>query len=255
MSYTIFMRYNPEQPSKVSKYNKEMIEFLNKNIDAINGTGVELRLVLVDEDDNQMLKELSKKGISKVPALLGRNIKEPIQKIDKIKKFLLNNARTRKQIPKKGSDEELRDYQLDVMDPTGEEPDDDEYGDNNQRTAQINARLEFEKRRRDARNPRQNAGMTAADIIAQQKASRGRSLFGRRKPPAPKDDDSEGSDSDDDRPKKPKRRNRNRRERGNNMADNPAAIMAEERVRNQDEAVDKDLMTKFFEGRGVGTDD
>lgn len=252
-TYTVFMRYNPEQPSKVSKYNKEIIEFLNKNIDTINGTGIELRLVLIDEDDNQMLKELSKKGIKKVPALLGKNIKEPIQKLDKIKKFLLNNAKSRKPIPQKGSDEELRDFQLDVMDPTGDEPDDDdEYGDNAQRTTQIKARLEFEKRRRDSRNPRQGAGMTAADMIAQQKAMRGSSLFGRKKPPAQKhDDENSDSDSDDDKPKTRKSRRR-RGERGNNIADDPAAIMANERVRDQDEATDKDLMTKFWEGRGVG---
>lgn len=251
MSYTVFMKYNPAQPSKVSKYNKDIIEFLNKNIDSINGTGTEVRLVLIDEDDNQMLKELSKKGVSKVPALLGRNIKEPIQKVDKIKKFLMNNAKNRKAIPEKGSDEELRDYQLDVMDPTGEELDDDEYGDNNQRTAQINVRMEFEKKRRNSRNPQKGAAMSAADIIAQQKRSRGRGLIGRRKPPAPKDNHDDDSDDDEDEDPKPRRRGR-RPDRGNNMADDPAALMATERARNQDEAVDNDLMSKFWAGREVG---
>jgi len=256
MTYTVFMKYNPGQPNKVSKYNKDMIEFLNKNIDSINGTGTEVHLVLIDEDDNQTLKELSKKGVSKVPALLGRNIKEPIQKVDKIKKFLLSNAKNKRPIPKKGSDEELRDYQLDVMDPTGDEPDDDEFGngDSSQRTAQINARLEFEKRRRDARNPRQGAAMSAADIIAQQKRSRGRGMIGRRKPPAPKDDrDDDGDDDDeDDEDEDPKPRRRGRRPERNNNMDDPAAIMANERPRNQDEAVDNDLMSKFWAGRGVG---
>ena len=138
------------------------------------------------------------------------------------------------------------------MDPTGDEPDDDEYGDNNQRTAQINARLEFEKRRRNARNPKQGAAMSAADIIAQQKKSRGRGLIGRRKPPPPKDDrDDDSDDDEDDEDRKPRRRGR-RPDRDNNMADDPAALMATERPRNQDEAVDNDLMSKFWAGRGVG---
>lgn len=253
MSYTIFMKYNPEQPNKVSKYNKDMIEFFNKNIDQINNTGTEVRLVLIDEDDNQILKELSRKGISKVPALLGRNIKEPIQKIDKIKKFLMNNIKNRKAVPKKQGDEELRDYQLDLLDPTNDEPDDDENGDNNQRTSHINARLEFEKRRRDSRNPKANA-MSAADIIAQQKRSRGRGLMGHRKieKPAPRNDpDDDDDDNEDDAPKQ--RRGR-RAPRGNNMADDPAALMANERARNQEEAQDNDLMSKFWAGRGVGTE-
>ena len=256
-TYTVFMKYNPEQPSKVSKYNKDIIEFVNKNIDNINKTGTEVRLVLIDEDDNQMLKELSRKGVSKVPALLGRNIKEPIQKVDKIKNFLMSSVKNRKPIPQKNGDEELRDFQLDLLDPTNDESDDDEYGDNNQRTAQINARLEFEKRRRESRNPRPTS-MTAADIIAQQKRSRGRELIGKRrvedKPLRRDDDDDDDDKDDDDEDRKPRRGRRRRPARGNNMADDPAAIVANERPRNQDEAVDKDLMTKFWEGRGVGTD-
>lgn len=245
------MRYNPERPNKVSKYNKDIIEFFNKNIDQINSTGTEVRIVLIDEDDTNVLKSLHKKGVEKVPAMMGRNIKEPIQKVEKIKKFLLQNTKGKRAIPQKQGDEELRDYQLDMLDPTNDEPDDPEDGDNNQRTAHINARMEFERRRRESRNPKAMA-VSAADIVAQQKRSRGRSLLGRRKVERrPIEDDP---DSDDDEDDQPRRRRGNRRERRNNITDDPVAVIGMDRPRTADEAQDQDLSVKFWEGRGLGAD-
>jgi hypothetical protein len=243
MSYNIYMRYNPERPKEVSKPNKEMIEFTDKHIDQINRTGIEVVLTLIDQDDTETLKILEKKGVKKLPALLGKGIRDPIQKVDKIKKFLLNNAKSKKAIPMKDGSEELREYQWDAL-AAG---DDDAENDNKRSAADIQARMEFEKRRRDKHGQSSDKMMTADEIIAQQR--RGKQSQIRNKPRAP---DPPSSDDDSDEEEKPRRKKTGRRRTTNDP--DPADIMANMRATTQDEAIDNDLSTKFWSGRGVGTD-
>jgi hypothetical protein len=247
MSYNIYMRYNPEQPSKVSKYNKDIVEFINKNIDQINSTGIEIVLSLIDEDDTEALKLLQKKGVSKLPALLGRGIKEPIQKTDKIKKFLLSNAKTKKSIPVKNGDEELRDYQWDIMDQ------DDEEDESKRTDAEIRARVEYEQKRRSKRGQSNDKPATAAEIIAQQRRSRGQRVRNRpakEREPDPEDDPDD--EPEEDAPKN--RRNARRPTRRDNMDPDPVDILDNTRPKDQEEAMDNDLMSKFWSGRGVSSD-
>ncbi len=249
------MRYNPEQPTKVSKYNKEIIEFINKNIDSINGTGTEIVLNLIDEDDTESLKLLQKKGVSKLPALLGKGIKEPIQKTEKIKKFLLSNAKAKKPVPVKNGDEELRDYQWDIMDM---DDDDDEGKRGN---AEMQAKLEFEKKRRSRRGQSNDKPATAAEIIAQQRRSRGQrvrdrptKIRGREDNEDDRGDIDDHDDPDDDAPAPRRGGRRGARQTGrqDNMDPDPVNILASMRPRDQEEAGDNDLMSKFWSGRGVG---
>lgn len=242
------MRYNPEQPTKVSKYNKDIIEFINKNIDQINSTGIEIVLSLIDEDDNETLKLLQKKGVSKLPALLGKGIKEPIQKTDKIKKFLLSNFKTKKAIPVKNGDEELRDYQWDVME-MGDDKNEDEAGGRN--SAEIQARVEYETKRRERQRGQSNdKPMTADEIVAQQRRGRNQRVKSRKPVQRPRDDD------DDDEEEVPRqRRGKREKDRRGNMDPDPVDILNDMPARNQDEAIDNDLASKFWSGRGVGGGD
>lgn len=246
LSYNIFMRYNPEKPREVSKPNKEMIEFLDKNIDQINKTGTEIIITLFDQDDTETLKRLERKGVKKLPAMLGRGIQNPIEKVDKIKKYIMSNSKSKKPIPNKDYDEELKDYQWDAL-AMG---DDDAEGDTKRNGAEIRARVEFEQRRRKKGGQQSEKPLTADEIIARQR--RGRSAQIRQKPKRDPSPEYASSESEDEKPKSSSRQSRHR-EKNNNDPD-PADIMADMPARSRDEALDNDLSAKFWSGRGIGTD-
>lgn len=249
MSYNIYMRYNPERPNEVSKPNKEMIEFTDKHLDQMNKTGIEVVFVLIDQDDNETLHILEKKGVEKLPALMGKGIRNPIQKVDKIKKFLLSNTKSKKAIPVKNGDEELRDYQWDAL-AMG---DDNEDFDNKQSNADINARVEFETKRRNRKGQHSDKPMTADEIVAQQRRGKNTQMRNRRQPSPPPDDDPD--EDEDDRPRRRRGGNNRSKQRGSNIDPDPVDIMANMPARSQDEAIDNDLSAKFWQGRGVGTGD
>lgn len=242
MSYTIYMRYNPLQPKKVSKPNKEMIEFTDKNIDQINSRGTEVIINLIDEDDNESLRILEKKGVQKLPALLGKGISEPIQKVDKIKKFLLSNLKGKKSLPQKNGDEELRDYQWDILDMGDDNPD----GEGKRNDAEIRARVEYETKKRTKKGHSLEKMQTADEIIAQQRRGRARQNKERRHAAPVKND----SDSDDD--EQPRRGKSRRPERKNNMDPDPVDIINDMQANGEGDAQDNDLASKFWAGRGVG---
>lgn len=245
MTYNIYMRYNPERPTEVSKPNKEMIEFAEKNIDKMNKTGIEVVFVLIDQDDTESLRMLEKKGVTKLPALLGKGIRNPIEKVDKIKKFLLSNTKSKKPVPAKNGDEELKEYQWDTL-ALG---DDDQDYQNKQSDADIRSRVEFETKRRTRKSKTTDKAPTADEIVAQQR--RGKKAQIRNRPVVQSFSDSD-DDSDDDRPRSRKNKSR---QRGADIDADPVNIMANMPAHNQDEALENDLSSKFWQGRGVSTDD
>jgi hypothetical protein len=229
------MRYNPQKPTSVSKPNKEMIEYMNKSIDQINSTGVEIKIILIDEDDNQSLKMLEKKGVKKLPALFAKEFKEPIEKVDKIKKFLSSSLKSKRKLPSKSSGEELRDFQWGVLAAGDEE---DREGKDKQKESEIRARLDMERKRRDKHNRRTEKPLTPDEIVANERKKY--AANSRRK----QNDDYESDEEDE-----PKSRGRNR-----NDDPDPAEIMSTMPATSQDQALDNDLASKFWAGRGIGTD-
>ena len=244
------MRYNSEQPTKVSKCNKDIVEFISKNIDKINSTGLEIVFILIDEDDTDTLKKLEKRGVSMLPALMGKNINKPIQKTDKIKKFLLSSSSNKKPLPVKNGDEELTDYQWDILD-MGDEVEDNDGRRNN---AEIQARVEYENKRREKRGQSRDKPLSASEIVAQQMRGRNKPSNHRRsKTP---ESDEESDDEDDNRRRSKSSKNRGKKSGKNrNMDPDPVDIIADMPVRDQEEAMDNNLSTMFWSGRGVGVGD
>jgi hypothetical protein len=240
--YIIYMRYNTERPHEVSKPNKDMIEFADKYLDQINRTGTEITLTLIDQDNTDVLKKLEKKGVTKLPALLGNGLRDPIQKVEKIKKFLLSATKSKKPIPNKREDEALQDYQWGIL----EQGDDNINQDGKRNDAEVRAKLEFEARRRD-RGQNKTKAMTADEIVANQR--RGRASHSRTKPIV-QDSASDDSDDEDEQP----RRKSKRSGRKSNIDPNPADIISDMPAHNRDEQLDNDLSVKFWSGRGFDTE-
>lgn len=230
----IYIKYDGQKPTYNKKYNKDLVKYLKLNIDVLNVHGNFIDIQLVDKHDKASCEKLEdQKKIKRLPVLISRNRpNKRIYGVPEITYFLKKLCNNRVRATAKKPDEEIRDYQMFLLEEVGDDNTTDNY---NKGIAANVAMSTVETQKRKDRINQLNVGGARGRRERRDTNHRGEintnGVFFNE----------DGRDHNGD----------NRRSRSQNVAmkDNPAEIQRSCGGRDYDSVTDNDLMAAFWDAR------
>lgn len=249
---TICIKYNGKQPTYNKNYNRDLIKYLEGNIDILNGRGKIVDLRLVDENDEKDLEKIKyEQGVKKLPVLLRDTKPFKIYGTPKIKDFLKSLCNSKISIMAKNPDEEIRDFHMSNLLSGGQE---DENINNDNQIIDVSRAVEESQRRKNKFKEYNRMDYNSRRMAREERQHLNhkgiREKGAMRRTNNYYDDDFIGTTNPGEQIGTDIDTNRNtntNRNRNIKMSDNPAMIQKMCEYNTMEGARDNDLMAKFWD--------
>ncbi len=112
----LYIKYNADEPSENKGYNKNLVDFIDVNLNLINRHGNYINIHLIDKNNSGELINLrDKKKLAELPAIICAGGAVKLYGTPKIKKYIENLCVSRRQVSIKTPEEEINDHQMYCM--------------------------------------------------------------------------------------------------------------------------------------------